>query len=366
MNDTLSENQPVKATIGMPRVWTTQLTATLEILFAIIAIFGNIVFVGAVVLKKKLRTLANAFLVNLSMTDIAAAVLVSSFSIDSYLKRGWALGHTLCVFHNILHPTFMSVSLILTSCISVNRYVYVVHHNMYRRITNKITVTLALLFSWGFPLTLFFVSLPAHSKYSPPTFRCRVSISTVWFALTHYVPSLFTIIFYILIFVYVRKSRKRVQVYPGPSTSTNNGQNAQEVRMLKVLLAVSFLVVMGYLPYAVLVNIYILLKIPPPVEVFILLYPCIHIAGVLNPVLYGASNRNFRVAYRELLTGKLFCNKVVSPNGKERQPDAKTSAAKSKGKLTVSETVSAVVATSAVRKVIPSTTATSLVIAENS
>ncbi|XP_070564564.1 protein trapped in endoderm-1-like [Ptychodera flava] len=188
----------------------------------------------------------------------------------------------------------------------------------------------------------------------------------VWFALTHYVPSVFTIIFYILIFVYVRKSRKRVQVYPGPSTSTNNGQNAQELRMLKVLLAVSFLVVMGYLPYAVLVNIYVSLKMPPTAEVFILLYPCIHIAGVLNPVLYGASNRNFRVAYRELLTGKLFCNKVISPNGRERQPDTKTSAATSKGKLTVSETVSTAATTTTECNLIPSTTARALVIVDNS
>ncbi|XP_070564562.1 trace amine-associated receptor 6-like [Ptychodera flava] len=193
-----------------------------------------------------------------------------------------------------------------------------------------------------------------------------MSLNEVWFALTHYVPSLFTIIFYISVFVYKRKSRKRVQVYPVQSTSTNNGQNAQELRMLKVLLAMSFLVVMGYLPYAVLVNIYISLKRPPPAEVFIILYPCLHIAGVLNSVLYGASNRNFRVAYKELLTGKLFCSKVIGQNGSERPSAAKTSAATSKGKLTISETVSTVVATSGVRKVIPSTTAKSLVIAENS
>ncbi|XP_070564567.1 histamine H2 receptor-like [Ptychodera flava] len=164
----------------------------------------------------------------------------------------------------------------------------------------------------------------------------------VWFALTHYVPSLITIIFYILIFVYVRKSRKRVQIYPGPSTGGNNGQNAQEVRMLKVLLAVSFLVVMGYLPYAILVNVYVTLKKPPPAEVFVLLYPFVHIAGVLNPVLYGASNRNFRVAYKELLTGKLFCRNIISQNESEGQPSA--SAATSKGKLTVSATVSTVIA----------------------
>ncbi|XP_070539583.1 melatonin receptor type 1A-like [Ptychodera flava] len=321
MNDTFHENDAAKGTLDLPRAWVTYLTAAVEILFAIIAILGNIVSIGAVALKKKLRTLANAFMVNLSLTDIVAAVMVSALSVDAYIRRAWKFGHTLCVLHNLLHPALMSISLLLSSCIAINRYIYIAHQNVYHRITNKITVSFALLFSWSFPLALYVMTVPKHSQYSPPTFRCRAYVSELEFAFTVYIPSLVTLTFYTLIFFAVRKSRQRVQVYPGQ----NGGPNAQEVRMLKVLLAVFFLVSLGYLPSAVLVNTYISLGKPPPAEIFVILYPCLHVAGVINPILYGACNRNFRIAYNELLTGKLFRRKVTSSGESDRSAAQNTS-----------------------------------------
>ncbi|XP_070564561.1 melatonin receptor type 1A-like [Ptychodera flava] len=182
--------------------------------------------------------------------------------------------------------------------------------------------------------------MPTHSKYSPMLFRCRAYIGELDSALTLYIPSLVTVIFYVLIFFAVRKSRRRVQAYPGHIGDTHAGPNAQEVRMLKILLVVFFMITFGYLPYIIIANTYMWLRIPQPDEVYIIMYPGLHIAGCLNPILYGGCNKNFRVACIELLTGKLFRGNVTSFEESERPAVQTTSMTVREGNMGVTATVS--------------------------
>ncbi|XP_070573615.1 melatonin receptor type 1B-B-like [Ptychodera flava] len=313
MNFSTTESTTENFQISLPSVWATQLAGTIEVIFSVIAIFGNFVFVAAVILKKKLRTLANIFLVNLSFTDILAALLVSSFSIDSFFRREWHLGHGLCVVHAILHAYFSSTSLYLTAFIAINRYIYIVHRHKYKSVTHKVSVTVMLIFAWMFPLVMFSAVIPKNAEYYPSILRCQVNSSEqlLTFAVTgivgFYLPSVITLICYTLIFVSVRKSRRRVQSHSGHNTGTHVGPSQQEVRMLKVLVAVYLLILMGYLPFVVFINVKWVLGLTPSPNVVLTIYPSLHVAGVLNPILYGANNSNFRDAYKEFLSGKTFC-----------------------------------------------------------
>ncbi|XP_070564489.1 melatonin receptor type 1B-like [Ptychodera flava] len=298
--------------VRFSQVWTTQVSVIVEIILTTTTLVGNLLFIGAVILKKKLRTAANMFLVNLSLTDILAAVLVSSFAIDAYLHRGWRLGLDICIAHTIIQNSCLGVSLYLTAFTSINRYIYVVHKKIYHRVTNKISVTLAIVAAWVLPSVTYAYILSKHAGYSPVVFRCRGYAEYLKVVMSFYVPSVVTVIFYILIFAYVRKSRLRIQAHAANQTGTNQGPNAHEVRLLKVLLVVFFLVALGYLPNVILTTTYAALRAPTPVDAFILVYPCQHIAGAVNPILYGGCNKNFRDAYREFLTGKLFFGNTTS------------------------------------------------------
>ncbi|XP_077982011.1 melatonin receptor type 1C-like [Glandiceps talaboti] len=286
----------------LPQVWVTTLTGVVEVIFTMAALIGNGLFIGAVILKKKLRTLANLFLLNLSMTDIVAALLVSSVTSGSFLNHGWYLSLDYCIFHNILHPALLGVSICLTTFIAINRYIYVVHNDKYHRVTNKLTVCLAIAIAWIEPTVVHAVRVAKTSKYHSTAFRCRGITTQLEFILTFYIPCSVSCLCYVLIFVHVYQSRRKIQTHTSQQTANNKGPNLQEIRMLKVLVAVFILVCMGYLPYIVLVNVsQEVIGQRPPGEAFLLLYPCIHLAGVLNPILYGANNKQFRDAYKDLL-----------------------------------------------------------------
>ncbi|XP_077997311.1 melatonin receptor type 1B-B-like [Glandiceps talaboti] len=291
----------------LPPIWVTLFTGSLEVTFVVLALVGNVAFVFAVLVKKKLRTINNLYLVNLSFTDIIAAIFAGAFTSDSFFRRGWRYGHDFCVFHNILHPALLNVSCWLTCITAINRYIYIVHNKYYSKLTSKVMVTLSLLFAWCFSCAWSSVHVTRTSTYIRPAFRCRSISILVASSLKVYLPCILALIAYILIFVYVRKSKLRVQSHTG-----TQGPSRQEIQMLKVLLFVLILVCMGYLPFIILINVYNVLYpgTRPPPEAIVLLYPCLHLAGAINPLLYGWSNKNVRNAYIEILTGKIFFKKT--------------------------------------------------------
>ncbi|XP_077978202.1 melatonin receptor type 1A-A-like [Glandiceps talaboti] len=297
----------------LPDVWITQVVGTIEAIMAILALVGNVVFVAVILLKKQLRTYGNVYLANLSVTDIIAAVFISAISSDSYFRRGWRFSRTFCVLHQKLHPGLLAISLMLSAAIALNRYVYVVHNEKYRRLTNKVSVAISLAICWIYPIILNAVG---KSLYRPPIFRCQgtgtslIKLYIIYF--TYYIASAVVVVSYFLIFLFIRKSRRRIQAH-GTNQQGNNQNNdnskspsPQEVRMLKVLLAVFCLCLLGYLPFVIVLNVYKELKMRAPPDVLLLLYPCMHIGGVMNPILYGVSNKNVRKAYMELVTGRII------------------------------------------------------------
>ncbi|XP_070576153.1 melatonin receptor type 1B-B-like [Ptychodera flava] len=291
--------------------WPTQLCGTLELLLATGALVGNVMFILIVILKKKLRSWMNVFLVNISVTDIIAALFVSIPTVDSYYHRQWRFGSTYCLIHNLLHPFLLSTSLWLTALVSINRYVYIVRNNIYQRFTNTITVTLAIAFAWITPIVSQYSAYVdrSSSSYDPSAFRCRNLVTPVLLLLLMFTPSFLVLASYILIIAYVIKSRRRVQAHgatqPGSSTPTT-GPTPRELRMLAVVFGVFSLVLLGYLPYAFILFVSKVRKQSPPRDSLVLAYPLMHIGGVINPCLYGASNMQFRKAYKELVTGKLI------------------------------------------------------------
>ncbi|XP_077978201.1 melatonin receptor type 1A-like [Glandiceps talaboti] len=299
----------------MPAVWVTQVVGSIECVMTLLALVGNVIFFAVIMLKKQFRTYSNVYLANLSVTDIIAAVFVSSIVTDSYLYRSWRFTRSYCILHQKLHPGLLTVSLLLSAGIALNRYVYVVHNEKYRRLTNKVSVAISLAICWIYPLILNTVDDVSKSIYRPPIFRCQlvgtsILLYTTYF--TNYIASGIVVICYFLIFLFIRRSRRRVQAH-GTNQQGNNQNNdnskspsPQEVHTLKVLIAVFCLCVLGYMPFVVLMNVYSMFDMRPPANAQLMLYPCLHIGGVMNPILYGMSNKNIRKAYKELVTGRLF------------------------------------------------------------
>ncbi|XP_077985384.1 uncharacterized protein LOC144440029 [Glandiceps talaboti] len=158
-----------------------------------------------------------------------------------------------------------------------------------------------------------------NAVYQPALFRCRkASTGPPVIALIvtgAFAPCVVVVICYILIFRFVRKSRHRVQasMTNQPTNSVSNGKkirSAQELRVLKILLAVFGLILLGYLPFIVLITVARALDVSVN-DTMILMYPCVHIAGAVNPILYGVGDRRILTAYRKLFSGQLIFGKRV-------------------------------------------------------
>ncbi|XP_077985134.1 melatonin receptor type 1A-like [Glandiceps talaboti] len=302
--------------------WATLFSASLETIICIGGLIGNILFIAAVMIKKKLRTYSNIFLVNLSITDLIAIFFVCIPSTDSYFNRGWRFGRNYGILHNYLHPTLLLISLWLTMFVAVNRYVYIVHNSKYRIVTNRMTVTLALVLAWLVPAAVVLnksVRTPS-SHYVPQAFRymtsSTMSRSAISMSFLFCFPSVVAILCYFFIFIYVRKTRMRMKAHDenNPTTSDNNhkGPSNQEVRMVVVTLAVFVLVMFGYLPNVILVFVYRAIDKPIPIVSMVLIYPLIHVCGLINPILYGITNRHIRAAYKAMFTWKLPCRRTAN------------------------------------------------------
>ncbi|XP_077985133.1 melatonin receptor type 1B-B-like [Glandiceps talaboti] len=322
MNSTNATVKLPTPTIRMTPEWATLFSASLETIICTGGLIGNILFIAAVMTKKKLRTYSNIFLVNLSITDLIAILFVCIPSTDSYFNRGWRFGRNYGILHNYLHPTLLSISLWLTMFVAVNRYVYIVHNSKYGTVTNRLTVTLALVLAWLVPAAVVldnFVQKPS-SQYVPLAFRYTSTFtktrSVIFVCTLFYVPSAVAILCYFFIFIYVRKTRMRMKAHNenNPTTSANNhgGPSAQEVRMVVVTLAVFVLVMFGYLPFVILLFVCKAMGKPIPIGSMVLIYPLIHVCGLVNPILYGITNRHVRAAYKAVIVWKLPCRRTTN------------------------------------------------------
>ncbi|XP_070537482.1 melatonin receptor type 1B-B-like [Ptychodera flava] len=322
MNDTnTTRNQHhTWSTDDVPGYWVTQLCGTVELLFAVGALIGNTLVILIVIFKKKLRTWMNVFLVNLSITDIIAALSLCLPMSYTFYRRQWHFGSMYCLIHNLLHPFMMSTSLWLTAFISINRYVFIVFNTRYQRLTSSITVSLAIAFAWGTPVVLLYTVYQdtSLSFYDPSILRCRMRGTPFIVMFLAFAPTFLVLLSYILIIAYVMHSRRRVQAHAATQPQSSNlssGPSPQELRMLFTIFAVFALILLFYLPYAIIVLVSSIGEQRQLPESAVLAYPLIHIGGAINPLLYGANNRHFKEAYKELLTGRLIrCSYLWSKN----------------------------------------------------
>ncbi|XP_070564508.1 trace amine-associated receptor 8-like [Ptychodera flava] len=122
------------------------------------------------------------------------------------------------------------------------------------------------------------------------------------------IPCIVTVLCYCLIFVFIRRSRQRVQAHgtTGPGNTSNKAPSLHEIRALKVMVVVFLLILLSYLPIPMSVGIHKMMGKKPPISVFHVIYSSQHIAGSVNPILYGMSNKRIRDGYKSFLSGEMI------------------------------------------------------------
>ncbi|CAG4918000.1 unnamed protein product [Colias eurytheme] len=104
--------------------WWRQILWT--VLFAgmvVVSTVGNLVVIWIVLANKRMRSVTNYFLVNLSIADTMMSTLNVTFNFTYMLYSDWPFGHFYCKFCQFVAVLSISASVFTLMAISIDRYV---------------------------------------------------------------------------------------------------------------------------------------------------------------------------------------------------------------------------------------------------
>lgn len=122
LSETVTTDNYTASGGGWPRIMGKALrgevTIPLYSLIFLLAIVGNVLVIVVLVQNKKMRTITNVFLVNLSVSDLLLAVFCMPFTLIPTLMQDFVFGMAMCVlirymqgqYYRFIPPFTLTVS----------------------------------------------------------------------------------------------------------------------------------------------------------------------------------------------------------------------------------------------------------------
>lgn len=302
-------------------------------LLILLTVGGNVLVCLAVCASRRLRCLTNCFIVSLAVTDLLLGVLVLPFSALLQLTDDWPLGPVFCNFYISMDVMLCTASILTLLAISVDRYMAVTMPLRYASLVLPWRVVVAMVSVWTVSVAVSFLPIQMgwntvngtvqnHGPHAQDR-RCRFELNRPYVLtdslLTFYLPLVAMCWTYLQILRIARSQAKRiVSARPTCVTSYNCRSSSsitttvvssvtavalREHKATVTLAAVIGAFVVCWLPYFILFTVLGIQEHRDPNEVpqFQIVLWLGYANSALNPILYGALNRDFRSAYTHLL-----------------------------------------------------------------
>jgi len=286
-------------------VWTE------TVLFAVInvvALLSNLLTCYAVYRNQTLRTLSNMFVIALVVSDILMSTWCMPFSIVTLFHGQWIFGEIFCQFHGFGAFTFGLASLQTMGLIAVSRYFCVVKPEKYAVLFKKQRALLYIAVVW---CVAFAGSVPPFFfnnvgfEFQPGKAMClytfESNIAYTVFIECVYVAAPLTIITicYTKVFYKVSKSNK---VFSHENNHHRLRVNVEEAKVTKTLAAVMVGFTCCWLPVSVMDNIDAARgEHTLPRQAYLTYAFLAYLSSTINPLIYGATNKQFRREYKVIL-----------------------------------------------------------------
>lgn len=301
-------------------------------LLILLTVGGNVLVCLAVCASRRLRCLTNCFIVSLAVTDLLLGLLVLPFSALLQLNDEWPLGPVFCNFYISMDVMLCTASILTLLAISVDRYLAVTMPLRYASMVLPWRVAVAMASVWTVSVAVSFLPIQMGWNTVNGTVqnqgpwaserKCRFELNRPYVLtdslLTFYLPLVAMCWTYLQILRIARAQAKRiVSARPTCTTSYNCRNNSstttvvssvtvvalREHKATVTLAAVIGAFVVCWLPYFILFTVLGLQEHPDPSTVpeFPIVLWLGYANSALNPILYGALNRDFREAYTHLL-----------------------------------------------------------------
>ncbi|XP_074657273.1 melatonin receptor type 1A-like [Tubulanus polymorphus] len=293
-------------------------------IFIVVGFFGNLLIIAAVTTNQRLQTSGNVYIINLAIADLGVTLLVDGNNIAGVL-----FGHKiyielelewLCYLCGYLCGVFCFTSAFSLAAIALDRLFFLCHNNFYRKYYSTTTTVCMCLVIWSCSFVLCFPMIFGWFNCSI-VFDDKVMLC-FWDRLAGFwcsvfnmgcfiLPIIIVFVAYSRIFLFVWRSKRELNTFSAPGSVANRmgGGKADDTatRLAKTFFIIFIIFVIMWLPWSVM-NIVDMTNRYPKWMVLIFLNLG-HANSAVNSLLYGATNRMFREAYKDILLCKLLNKK---------------------------------------------------------
>lgn len=289
-------------------------------LIIIVTIAGNTLVILAIVKSYKLREqVSTEFIINLSITDFSSALMVMLSALVSLIFDLRDVNSVWCRMSCAANYCFMTVSMSTLACISIERYVAVLHPLRHSTLMTQGRVRAMIVFTWlqGVatacpPVILHWISYDYWEAICAIEWHQQYTVYYVIAACTlcFLVPLTVVLICYLAIIWEVKKNM--AITHPTPPTCTNSfpavlptyvydkaftEQEQKTVRSLLVLV-VAFLICMTPFCITKLLKVIQSDSVPPFANLASAYFA--YLASAINPFIYAIFRADFRKEYNKM------------------------------------------------------------------
>ncbi|XP_064457574.1 tachykinin-like peptides receptor 86C [Ornithodoros turicata] len=284
------------------------------------AIVGNAIVVWIVLAHRRMRSVTNYFLLNLSLADMMTATFNTSFNFLYMLESHWAFGKTYCVFNNFVASLTVASSSFTIAAMSIDRYFAIVQP-LCRRLPRWLAVAIiCAIWACSALLCLPALMYTTTNSYRYPDRSVRTVCTVVWpnelpppfVSYTEYV---YDIVFLLLTYLVpvltmaVTYTRMGMVLWGskciGEVTELQRNALRNKQKVVRMLITVVTLFTVCWLPY----HIYFLYVFHHPnatysdytQHVYLAMYWLAMSHAMYNPMVYYIMNKRFNTYFKRIL-----------------------------------------------------------------
>nr|QPB70566.1 putative tachykinin-related peptide receptor III [Homarus americanus] len=290
----------------------------------VVATGGNLIVIWIVLADRRMRTVTNIFLVNLSVADAMVSTLNVVFNFTYMLNLHWRFGRIYCKISQFVSILSICASVFTLMAISFDRYIAIMHP-LRPRMGRKATI-LIVVWIWvsstclSMPNMLFFTTAPLPLKDGDTRVVCYAQWpdgdqgysqseyvhTVVLMVLTYILPLLCMGFTYARIGMTLWGSRSIGEQTPRQVESIKSKR-----KVVKMMIVVVSIFAICWLPYHLY---FILSNLMPEIahtdyiqETYLAIYWLAMSNSMYNPMIYCWLNNRFRQGFKKVFSGWLPC-----------------------------------------------------------
>lgn len=282
--------------------------AFFAVLIFLFSILSNFIVLYVISTNSNLRTFINKIIGNLCIIDMIETFLVMPLWITSLVKGRWIFGAVICNVSGFLFVGIANAILYSLMLIAASRYFKVVKPQIYTKIfvVKKNKSRLLVVLSWVLPILTSSPPLFGWGRYRYHVQSCLCEYD--WsFAVENITYMIFLVVTqpspYIICWCYFKiyntVRNNRIQICTRANRAACKNAHDAEIMCIHTALWIACVVVLCWLPKAVLILMMAAgkqeLDLPLLISSYLGFLTC-----CLNPVVYGMLNPQFKPAFKAL------------------------------------------------------------------